>query len=422
VASAVGIGRPFGVLPDLPGSSFGVAFDPVLDAIRVTSDLGLNMLLSPHNGTGVAQSSPLHGATIGVDGSAYSGAPGDPSTTLYGIRSSTASLYTQPVPDDGTLVLVGPLGVTPTPGSQVGFDILSSAGGSVGLASLKVAGSPGLYQVDLSSGGATFLGSTGVDLSSIAIAGPTGYCGADHDARVACVGGAGGARAPIANLGGDIVDAVATPSGQGVWQVGSDGGVFASGDAGFFGSMGGIPLDADIVGMASTSSGLGYWLVAADGGVFSFGDAGFLGSLPGVLAPDQELEEPVVGMIGASDGSGYLLVAADGGAFFLGDAREFLQFGFPGRLQLEAPVIGFAMNGAGGGGYLLTADGGVFALGAPFYGSAFGLPLVAPVTDIAPAGPMGGYRVFTADGGVFAFGATFEGAIPDMRFGVALTG
>ena len=38
---------------------------------------------------------------------------------------------------------------------------------------------------------------------------------------------------------------------------------------------------------------LGYWLVAADGGVFSFGDAGFYGSLGGVV-----LNAPVVGVAG----------------------------------------------------------------------------------------------------------------------------
>ena len=29
---------------------------------------------------------------------------------------------------------------------------------------------------------------------------------------------------------------------------------------------------------ASTPDGRGYWLVAADGGIFAFGDAGFYGS------------------------------------------------------------------------------------------------------------------------------------------------
>jgi hypothetical protein len=69
-----------------------------------------------------------------------------------------------------------------------------------------------------------------------------------------------------------------TPSGEGYWLVARDGGIFAFGDAGFFGSTGGTKLNQPIVGMASTPSGNGYYLSAADSGVFTFGDAVFFGS------------------------------------------------------------------------------------------------------------------------------------------------
>ena len=68
-----------------------------------------------------------------------------------------------------------------------------------------------------------------------------------------------------------------TPDGKGYWLAALDGGVFAFGDAGFYGSMGAQHLNQPIVGMAATADGLGYWLVAADGGVFSFGDAHYHG-------------------------------------------------------------------------------------------------------------------------------------------------
>ncbi len=74
-----------------------------------------------------------------------------------------------------------------------------------------------------------------------------------------------------------IVGFVYTPDGMGYWEVGSDGGVFAFGDAGFLGSMGGRRLAAPVVGIARTADGRGYWLVASDGGVFAFGDAPFAG-------------------------------------------------------------------------------------------------------------------------------------------------
>ncbi len=75
------------------------------------------------------------------------------------------------------------------------------------------------------------------------------------------------------------------------WEVASDGGVFAFGDAQFYGSMGARPLAAPVVGIASTPDGRGYWEVASDGGVFAFGDAQFYGSM-GARA----LAAPVVGI------------------------------------------------------------------------------------------------------------------------------
>ena len=68
---------------------------------------------------------------------------------------------------------------------------------------------------------------------------------------------------------------VPTPDRKGYWLVGADGGVFAYGDAGFFGSAGAEHLNQPVVGMAATSDGKGYWMVAADGGVFAYGDAHF---------------------------------------------------------------------------------------------------------------------------------------------------
>ena len=57
----------------------------------------------------------------------------------------------------------------------------------------------------------------------------------------------------------------------------SDGGIFAFGNAGFHGSMGGITLNQPVVGIAADNSSGGYWLVASDGGIFAFG-APFLGA------------------------------------------------------------------------------------------------------------------------------------------------
>jgi len=79
-------------------------------------------------------------------------------------------------------------------------------------------------------------------------------------------------------MNGIVVGIAATPSGRGYWLAASDGGVFAHGDAQFWGSGASVPLNEPIIDMESTPSGRGYWLVAADGGVFAYGDARFHGS------------------------------------------------------------------------------------------------------------------------------------------------
>ncbi len=187
-------------------------------------------------------------------------------------------------------------------------------------------------------------------------------------------------------LAAPIVGVGAAPADNGYWLVGSDGGVFAFGDAGFYGSMGGRTLDRPIVGISSTPTGRGYWLVASDGGVFAFGDAKFEGSTGG-----QSLNAPIVGMASTSysavsdppqpAASGYYLVGADGGVFAFGNA----QFdGSMGGQPLNAPIVGVtstsypalfyeALHPPGSGYYLVGADGGIFAFGyAPFQGSAVG--------------------------------------------------
>jgi hypothetical protein len=150
--------------------------------------------------------------------------------------------------------------------------------------------------------------------------------------------------------------------------------------------MGGTHLNSPVVGIASTRDGGGYWLAAADGGVFAFGDAQFFGSMGGT-----HLNSPVVGIASTPDGGGYWLAAADGGVFAFGDARFF---GSMGGTHLNSPVVGIASTnpgeayfvaGADGGGngyFLAGADGGIFAFGdATFTGSAQGL-VTAPVVGI----------------------------------------
>jgi hypothetical protein len=77
-----------------------------------------------------------------------------------------------------------------------------------------------------------------------------------------------------------------TPTGNGYWIAAADGGIFSFGDAAYFGSMGGKPLNAQIVDMSVHPSGQGYWLLGADGGVFAFGIAKYLTTPDGKGAKD----------------------------------------------------------------------------------------------------------------------------------------
>ena len=164
--------------------------------------------------------------------------------------------------------------------------------------------------------------------------------------------------APHAVASSHLIVASASGPAGGERLAATDGGVFAFGDAAFYGSMGGTPLNRPVVGMAATPDGRGYWTVAADGGIFAFGDAGFQGST--------------------------------------------------GALTLVSPMVGMSVDAATGGYRLVAADGGVFCFGAPFAGSAVGLVRRA-VASLDSAGT--GYRVVSSDGGVYAFGgAPFLGA------------
>ena len=189
------------------------------------------------------------------------------------------------------------------------------------------------------------------------------------------------------------------PSGGvgGYWINASDGGVFSFGNAQFYGSTGGMRLNAPVVGMASTHDAGGYWEVATDGGVFSFGDAQFHGSTGSI-----HLNRPVVGMAVTPDGGGYWLVASDGGIFAFGDAGFY---GSTGSLVLNKPVIGMVPTHDGRGYWLVASDGGVFAFGdAGFFGSLGGAPPSTALVGVAPTPDGGGYWVLGANGTAYDFG------------------
>jgi len=71
------------------------------------------------------------------------------------------------------------------------------------------------------------------------------------------------------------------PDGRGYRLVGTDGAVFAYGNAASYGSPVGHVRSGRVAGIAATRDGRGYWLAGADGAVYNFGNAGFLGAADG---------------------------------------------------------------------------------------------------------------------------------------------
>ena len=203
---------------------------------------------------------------------------------------------------------------------------------------------------------------------------------------------------PVVASGGVQPAAAAEPAApRGYWMVASDGGIFAYGDARFFGSTGAVKLNMPIAGMAATPTGRGYWLVASDGGMFAFGDAGFFGSTGAM-----NLNKPIVGMAATPTGGGYWLVASDGGVFAFGDAGFY---GSTGNITLNKPITGMSPSASGRGYRMVASDGGIFSFGdAAFYGSAAGTARPRPISAMAPTPSGTGYWLVGSDGEVLPYG------------------
>jgi hypothetical protein len=214
-----------------------------------------------------------------------------------------------------------------------------------------------------------------------------------------------------------IVGITPTSDEAGYWLVGSDGGVFAFGDAGFYGSVpglglapagatGGRHLNAPMVGVVPSVDDKGYFMVGSDGGVFAFGDAQFEGSCPGVGG----CSGTAVAVAPDASGRGYWLVTSTGCIYSFGDAPYY---GAPG-LQ-SSPITSMVRTPDGKGYWILDADGQVFNYGdAAAMGSvptnSWGDP--DPTTAIFATADGGGSWLASASGAVYAFGdAPYDGGM-----------
>ena len=184
------------------------------------------------------------------------------------------------------------------------------------------------------------------------------------------------ARPGSITLNKPIIGMIPTLDGGGYWLIASDGGVFAFGDAKFYGSTASDNLAYPVTAAAPSFLAGGYWLVDADGQVFNFGDAPNEGQP--AYAPGGYR---ITGMAGTQSANGYWLASANGNVADFGDAAPY---GSMAGTTLNAPVVGMAANSDDTGYWLQGADGGIFTFGnAEFYGSMGGRHLNAPMVGIA---------------------------------------
>lgn len=164
-ATALGIAS---FTPALTGTLAGFDFNPTVDRIRVVTSAGQNLRLNPETGTVAATDMPLNPGTPMVAGAAYTNSiPAASVTVLYDIDLATNKLYKQDPPNNGTLVEVGALGITPGTTADGGFDIAPD--NTVALAGLANGMATTLYQINLNTGKATALGNLSTGIVGLAI-------------------------------------------------------------------------------------------------------------------------------------------------------------------------------------------------------------------------------------------------------------
>lgn len=164
--------------PAINGNSVAFDFNPTVDRIRLVTDNNQNLRLHPETGAVVAADGNINPGDPSVAAVAYTNSfAGAATTTLYDIDIVSNKLYRQIPPNNGTLELVGSLGVEAV--AEGGFDIAPD--NSVALAVLFGRGdeeedneeSPGnkyrFYYINLQTGEAINAGKTDREIIGVAI-------------------------------------------------------------------------------------------------------------------------------------------------------------------------------------------------------------------------------------------------------------
>ncbi|MBB1194802.1 hypothetical protein DNC80_14120 [Flavobacterium sp. SOK18b] len=163
VATAIGATS---FAPVIASANASIDFNPTVDRIRLVTDSGQNLRLHPELGTVVTTDGVINGGTNAKIGAiAYTNSMAGATTTmLYDVDFEQDKLYLQNPPNDGTLQVVGDLGVN---FQGVGdMDILPD--NSTALAVTNNANLSTLFTIDLATGKAVDVGKFANSVISIA--------------------------------------------------------------------------------------------------------------------------------------------------------------------------------------------------------------------------------------------------------------
>lgn len=166
---STGIARYIGTAPFTPalsGSIVAFDFNPTVDRMRIITSSGQNLRANPETGAIVATDGNINGQPGAIiNGAGYTNnVAGASSTTLYDIDKVSNNLFTQAPPNNGTLNLVGSLGLDIEDGE---FDI---AGASDAFGMFSINNKSTLIAVDLTTGQANVITPYPVSYKAFAIA------------------------------------------------------------------------------------------------------------------------------------------------------------------------------------------------------------------------------------------------------------
>lgn len=150
------------------GTSFGIDFNPTVDRLRIVSDAGQNLRVNVDTGA-VTVDGALNGASTNANAAAYTNSLGGLTavppaasafaTSLYVIDAAADQLLLQSPPNNGTLNVVGALGLDVE--TIAAIDINGRTGQALAALTAKGASVADLYTVNLGTGAATRVNAIG---------------------------------------------------------------------------------------------------------------------------------------------------------------------------------------------------------------------------------------------------------------------